>query len=671
MLLKTQKIAALLLATVATNVGIGESQMFLGAPAQNQIEAARKSFPGVKLELVVPKTRYEVGEPIEAVMRYENGGNDSFIVRLVSYDRSGRILIFGFSAANSAGKAVRDPFQWKGGIAGGLSGSKKFAPNDRYEQSATVNEWLAFDEPGQYQLTAWSGIVQQPDKDKAMWGEPVVLQSAPLLLEIVAPDEKHRLAGLQNLEKSIATGSYDQKRAAARELRWMLDERAIPLLVPLLESDGLSGFQAQRGLAAFQDQKPVVAALLKRLDEPRAITEGKWGFNSLLPAQIPWGADAPPGVSATLEVKTSVRLEAKMRAALREAETARNPTQAANFLADLLSGDLNTRDASLWTRFWENAALASPEKQNAVAFHLKWEAIELKNSKKLFATSIADLQRAVADTRLQSELRSSAILALQRRGDRSFLPLLARDALQIKPVLSGEVLALLGNYEARPRALALLERLRAPDAQIGFDRRAVAARVRDLGEGATLPELVAATRALLQSEPYQSFPLIEAAALQSQTAAVPLLRAYTGRVGVSGTSDEAARLLVRLQTPQAREMVLDWLKKRNQSGFPALAVLSELSSMGDEIAYGNPVGNVGYAGERHLKANASWTFSFVPALLQLWDETSNPRQRADVTRAIYAITRLPNESLQPSTPEKEAKWRVMWANWKPQTPSVK
>lgn len=89
------------------------------------VAAGKEKLPGLRLELSTAKNQYELGEPIEVIMRYTYTGDRNLAVLRVTGDRCGRIPHFGFSATDERGNAVRDPIDghlWATG-GGGWGGA--------------------------------------------------------------------------------------------------------------------------------------------------------------------------------------------------------------------------------------------------------------------------------------------------------------------------------------------------------------------------------------------------------------------------------------------------------------------------------------------------------------------------------------------------------------------
>ena len=81
--------------------------------------SGKTPLPGLRLTLRTDRGRYEMGEPIPVTLRYTYDGSRPLTLKVVTGDRSGRIMDFGFGATDAAGKAVPDPMPFHGVLSGG------------------------------------------------------------------------------------------------------------------------------------------------------------------------------------------------------------------------------------------------------------------------------------------------------------------------------------------------------------------------------------------------------------------------------------------------------------------------------------------------------------------------------------------------------------------------
>ncbi len=237
-------------------------------PGDKEIVEGKRNLDGLHLELRASKKKYEQGEPIEVTMRYTYSGKRDLLVEVVTYDHGGRILDFGFTAHDEKGHSVRDPIKdCLGGRIGGLRTADKLTPLKPYEQTALINEWLAFDRPGHYTVQATSSIVSFKGYGSG-WGNPSIpLKSNSLEIEIVPFNEKRRAEQIANLATLLKSKEDHVRDDTAANLRFLMDARCIPLLISALNDKfGNVAIQARFGLLSFLDPAPVRAEMLKQID---------------------------------------------------------------------------------------------------------------------------------------------------------------------------------------------------------------------------------------------------------------------------------------------------------------------------------------------------------------------------------------------------------------------
>jgi len=230
-----------------------------------EIIAGKKPLPGLKLELLTPKKSYELGEPIEVTLRYTYTGDRKLAFEDPHYERFGRISQFGFTATDAKGKPVRDPLAGHVGGGGGPVDSGELGPNASHERTVFLNEWLCFDEPGRYAITAWSKIVHlgSVGTAKTRNGAEIPLASKPLSLDLTPPVEAHRLA-------CLAGAKHGDRSVAIRSLSFLVDPRTIPALLDAYQIEGNG--DAFSGLLRFRDMAPVRAEILRRVERTRLLT---------------------------------------------------------------------------------------------------------------------------------------------------------------------------------------------------------------------------------------------------------------------------------------------------------------------------------------------------------------------------------------------------------------
>jgi sugar lactone lactonase YvrE len=245
----------------------GAQTVPVAAPAVTRSLAAQTPVPGLSLRITTAQAHFAQGEPIPITMRYTYTGTRKLRVEAMTYDRSGRIPEFQFRGVDALGHPVPDPAPMTISM-GGIRTIPDLTPDHPHQQTVYVNEWLRFDHPGRYTVTLRSTAVQVAANDPSVPIQGIPLESNALQIEITPPDNRHRLERIERARRDIEGGEEAQERAM-RDLRFMVDPRAIPLLMQGLKSPyGNVQSQAQFGLRSFADMSPVRAALLAALHNP-------------------------------------------------------------------------------------------------------------------------------------------------------------------------------------------------------------------------------------------------------------------------------------------------------------------------------------------------------------------------------------------------------------------
>jgi len=631
------------------------------------IVGGKRKFPGLRLELIAPKTRYELGEPIEVTMRYTYTGDRKLAIEHVSYDRCGRISEFGFTAVDEKGNAVRDPIrEHLGGIGGGKRGSGPLAPQAPHEQKVVINEWLCFDTPGRYTIRAHSRIVRfdPVGTGRVVAGPPIPLGSEPLALQITPPVEAHRLARLAKAGAAMRSEKHEVRTEAMRDLRFMVDERAIPLLLRGAIDRGPNvATQARFGLYSFRDLAPVKAEILKTVnDETRLIRPWDLIFyiQLLTEADLRAMGDRRGRLSKRYsEIYRGWRKRLTEKLWTDEKLARLPPVEAAQmtvemlFLIDRESLDEPTH----WKRIIENAAAMTRNHQAHAARLLK-QHCRIKSL-------IPELKKLAADERVEGPLRTAAVVALHEMGDDSLRALLVEDITSPKPRFRPEAFATLKDYKAREIGEKLLRLLDSPEYGV---RSGAAVRLRDFGQAVPLDELRWAVDAYLDGESYFAGTLLEALALKSPETALPFFREIVrgpqfARHRTHGHT--SVKTLARLRLPEAQELILEMLHSPEYTDRAAMAwALGESGRMAlmNKEDEGTGFARKGPPGE--VPPSFTVPAAFIPELLMLYQADPSVKVRLAARNALAEMTRIPEVGMiWRGTTEQEKAWAAQWKAW--------
>lgn len=629
-----------------------------------------------QLQISAPKSTFPIGEPIPITMRTTVETDDEFSVRFIERDRSGRTRDYHFTATDQNDQPVRDPAPQLNnplGLGGGGVTTQKLTREKPLEQRVLINQWLAFDAPGKYRITAHSRVVHrgaEPFKSEA-----IELTSAPLTLEITAPDESSRQLRL-NLAQSVVAipdrqidqTNRETRLAVVQNLRFMLDERAIPILVRAL-SDGWINVQheAKLGLLAFQDSAPV-----KR--ELRRVLESDTEFV------------APDASRYFLNLLASDEKDAPMKnAQLWKAKQARQlalqpPLEAAKTLvAGLKSYEFERDSAQNWRRVLAMAPQLSPETQRDAAELLEHQIfVDPKQGKPISRATLEQLRASFAltarDEKVEGLLRASCIVALQQLGDASFGDFLAEQLMAPKPQLWRvnewgkpwkNALKGMKGHRAREIALNLLAQFNAPDFFQSSDyrdfyaRRSIIFRLSDFGAALSVDELKSVMQRLFAPKGDLSLrdPILLTLARKSPDDTVPFIQKLTEIKGEDAnieSSNTISGVLTRLDGKVVRDLVQKLFHSPEAEHRSALVMGFARSA--SEAREKIPL-------SKGLPIRPDLSVAYFPEILRLFETDPAPEVRGTAFYALAKITGIPNTVYFDGKHADDRQYLEAWKQW--------
>lgn len=635
------------------------------------------TLPELHLKLLA-QPKYALGEPIEVTMRYTWNGEGKLAVKVVDFDRSGRVADYNFRAwANK--EAVRDPatFLMGPGLGGPLSGAE-LSQMQPFEQKVVANQWLAFDKPGIYFLEAQSNIVHTGDDPSS--GSSLTVESEPIQIEITAPDEAKRRSRLTLAKDVIAIEDreIDQTNRQTRlqvvqSLRFMLDERALPLLVRAL-NDGWVNVQneAELGLRAFKDMTPVKAELLHFINDKNTIISPRARQTVL---QLLVDADNQSSVKTTSETVSNYNrmLDEKLAFNLKTLPLAQSLEMTVEAMYPY---DSSGRDAANWNRVLDGATLMSqPSQEKASKVLLYHLTANPQYGARFSLETLRKMQSALLktarDEKIEGMLRSNAIVALARISDQSQRELLVSEFMKPQPSLWkinewghvwDEAQKALNGYKTKEIAVQLLGFLNNPDffKQDYYAKRSVILRLSDFGDALSSTQLTAATKRVIEysKDDQESEAMLHALSRKTPHDTVRLIEELpTGNPKDHDTlrTDFIIYVVSRTDTRRARKFTKRLFRSSDERERVAIIAGFAKSAL-------SPIDRSPFP-ERGLPIRPDLAARYFPQILQAFQTDTSREVRTLAFYALSHISSIPDSSSLDPKNADEKRYIPQWQAW--------
>lgn len=597
---------------------------------QHMHEVAAKS--GAKLELVFPKNTYQIGEPIEVRMKYTcTSAEPPIAAMVVLYDRGGRIMDFGFRASGVDGQGASDPLKYLLMSMGGIRGTAAISPEKPYEQKAVVNEWLTFPKPGEYDITSFSGVLFETDT-AGEHGPRIDVASTSQKIRIVPADPEWQKQVISSAREKLK-GSAEEARGAIKSLRYLIAWEAMPLLV-----DGLNRqetmFDAFCGLASLPDQQKVKDALLKRLESnspPPA--DASWSYTNLLSNADIMAAnlDRASGDEATQKQIGEIgeKWRAYFAAKILAGANGLPPDQAAIRLVDAMAtGGLRGPSLEQKKLILQNVRSLDPSRMPYVIDSAFGDP-EL----------ISELSAVAADDAVPHQTRSAVLVQLHKLGVKKFRDAIAEDLMIPQPVFSTAAHLSIGDYRAKEIGKALLKNAKNDKFEV---RIKAAETIRDFGVGLSADQLAQLIADLRAKNRFNSPELVEALALASPKAVLPLLREIlAGQVkSENDFRPIAVTLIARLPNTEKevrKELAADETRRERMVQELLQSAWFNAPPESLNLSPSSPYHRI-VPGGKEIVA------TYAPDLLRLASSDPSDKVRTNVAMALHALTGFPAQT---------------------------
>ena len=239
--------------------------------------------PGLMVTAAGGQSTFRMGERIPLDLNFTGPAGEQFQITTASYDRSGRISYEEFEVEPKSGWS--DPLAVYFGsrdliMGGGLSGSKLLSPKPAVIH-LNLNEWVRFDQPGNYTVRITSHRVASHPSGLAVTSNPVTLQIVPA----TAAWQDAKLAAIvDELKAHPATAG----KAAIEDLRYLGTPAAAQVMAQHLRDDEPTmTYDCSFGLMGLPEalHPKAIAAMNKLISEP-SFPVSLWFLTTLTILQI-------------------------------------------------------------------------------------------------------------------------------------------------------------------------------------------------------------------------------------------------------------------------------------------------------------------------------------------------------------------------------------------------
>ncbi|MES2390397.1 MAG: hypothetical protein V4555_02065 [Acidobacteriota bacterium] len=200
---------------------------------------AQSPTPQLSLTTASGQTTFHIGERIPLTLTFT--GSAANHINTAGYDRSGRLAIDTYTVTPTTGwtDPLADYYAHSGVFdAGGLFG---IDPLDKpFHITRDLNEWVRFDQPGDYTITALSSRVST--KPHPTWSDDgnLTLRSHPLMLHIIAATPEWQQSTLTRIQQALSAPHQPGRIGdpdALNDLRYLASPASIPLLASYIRED--------------------------------------------------------------------------------------------------------------------------------------------------------------------------------------------------------------------------------------------------------------------------------------------------------------------------------------------------------------------------------------------------------------------------------------------------
>ena len=230
----------------------------------------------VTIAISAGSSTFREGEIIPLVLSFTSTADKRYWADNRNYDRSGRLGIEAYCLEPEARDPLADYFRTGVFMGGGLGNTQQLS-QEPFTATAELNEWRQ-PGPGHYRLHVLSYRVWRPPDphEETPYGRVgLTLRSNTIEFDVISPDQDWRARQLQEATAAYQSASEEEKKEAARKLRFLNTMLSVETLAQLFWglNDQPGGWDLMFGLFGSPYRAEAIAAMQREIHNPdHAIT---------------------------------------------------------------------------------------------------------------------------------------------------------------------------------------------------------------------------------------------------------------------------------------------------------------------------------------------------------------------------------------------------------------
>jgi hypothetical protein len=236
--------------------------------------ASTETAPGVQLTLRIPtgQTSFREGEIIPLELSFSSSIDNRYWFEYKSGDTSGRMGVDGYCLEPDARDPIADYFRSGLFMGGGPFSEHQLTRAKPFVATSELNEQKQL-VPGHYRLYMVSNRVlrrAEPHESAPLGLKGIDLLSNTIEFDVINAEPEWQETQLREATAAYQSGTDEEKRAAARKLRYLNTRPAVETLSRLYwdSSEQPGGFDLMFGLFGSSDRAEAVAALRREINNP-------------------------------------------------------------------------------------------------------------------------------------------------------------------------------------------------------------------------------------------------------------------------------------------------------------------------------------------------------------------------------------------------------------------